>query len=81
MQAYRAVGIGTGVTVFQIAFDVAANGSKLRPDLVMAACEKLHFEKIITVAGCYFPILQFRLQPPLPRQVMHVGFVLLFVFF
>lgn len=46
MEAYRGIGVGTGITVFQVAFDGASNMSQLASNLMMTTCKQIYFKKI-----------------------------------
>ena len=59
MQADAAVRIGTSRTIFQVAFDGAADGCELAADLMVAAGEQFNFYKKIIFS---------RTQQAVPQQ-------------
>ena len=49
MEAYPAIGIGTGSPVFEIAFYMDPKSRELRPDLMMPARMQVNLDKVVMI--------------------------------
>ena len=59
MKVYRAILVRPVVSIFQIAPDRTADMSKLSPDLVVSACYKVDFDKVIIFTFSYHVKVEF----------------------
>ena len=58
METDASVPVGAWCAVFEVPFYRASHTGKLAADLVVAACEQLHFQQVVTVAVAHKPIAQ-----------------------
>ena len=81
MKAYSSVRIGARSTIFKVTFDRTSEIGQLAAYLMVAACQELQLDKMVTVRPSYLPVIQSGKLCILSRgsRTAHIRLVLLLV--